>query len=194
MNKYNVSINDLRPIITREEIPVLFKKMDAKIICEIGVRYGEYLTTLLTPEIERVVAVDIWREVGVVSQNDVCYPQDQLDAQYNTILEWSKRDPRIQVERDFSVNVANKFDDEYFDFVYIDADHTEAAVWADIQAWWPKVRKGGVLAGHDYSPAIVKTGGVILKFGVIEAVNRFVATNKLLLHIDRNQSWFIPKN
>lgn len=37
-----------------------------------------------------------------------------------------------------------------FDLVFIDAMHTYEAVTEDIRAWLPKVRDGGVLAGHDY--------------------------------------------
>ena len=42
------------------------------------------------------------------------------------------------------------FPDLYFDFVFIDADHRYESVKADILGWMPKVRKGGVIAGHDY--------------------------------------------
>lgn len=44
---------------------------------------------------------------------------------------------------------ANLFPDGHFDFVFIDADHSYTAVLADIQAWLPKVRRGGYLTGHD---------------------------------------------
>ena len=44
-----------------------------------------------------------------------------------------------------------------FDFVYIDADHTYNSVTKDIMVWYPKVRKGGVLAGHDYQMGGGKT-------------------------------------
>ena len=43
------------------------------------------------------------------------------------------------------------FEDEYFDFVFIDADHKYESVKQDIEDWYPKVRKGGILAGHDYA-------------------------------------------
>lgn len=36
-----------------------------------------------------------------------------------------------------------------FDFAFIDGDHTLEAVRLDIASWWPLVRSGGVLAGHD---------------------------------------------
>lgn len=42
------------------------------------------------------------------------------------------------------------FADGTRDAVFIDADHSEEAVSRDIAAWWPKVKPGGILAGHDY--------------------------------------------
>jgi predicted O-methyltransferase YrrM len=42
-----------------------------------------------------------------------------------------------------------------FDFVYIDARHDYASALEDIRDWWPKVRRGGILAGHDYVDAMV---------------------------------------
>ena len=45
---------------------------------------------------------------------------------------------------------ALKFPDRYFDFVYIDAKHDFKSVYRDISLWKPKVRKGGLLCGHDY--------------------------------------------
>jgi cephalosporin hydroxylase len=42
-----------------------------------------------------------------------------------------------------------EFKDASLDFVYLDGDHQTDAVVADIDAWKPKIRKGGILAGHD---------------------------------------------
>ncbi len=43
------------------------------------------------------------------------------------------------------------------DYVFLDADHTEAGVLRDLQAWWPKVRKGGYIGGHDWQfPTVSK--------------------------------------
>ena len=49
-----------------------------------------------------------------------------------------------------SERAASLFEDGSVDFVYLDADHAEAAVQRDLEVWFPKVRPGGVLAGHDY--------------------------------------------
>ena len=69
---------------------------------------------------------------------------------------------RCEVLRMDTVAAARLFEDEHFDFVFIDADHSYESVKADIGAWAPKVRMNGSLLGHDYSP----------KFpGVVKAVN-----------------------
>lgn len=39
---------------------------------------------------------------------------------------------------------------EGFDLIYIDAAHDYASVYADLMAWWPVVKSGGIFAGHDY--------------------------------------------
>jgi hypothetical protein len=47
------------------------------------------------------------------------------------------------------------YEDESLEFVYIDADHSKKGIRADLNNWFPKVKKSGVLAGHDYDhPAI----------------------------------------
>lgn len=49
-----------------------------------------------------------------------------------------------------SVRAAKLFPDESLSFLFIDGDHAEEAVTADLCAWWDKIRVGGVIAGHDY--------------------------------------------
>lgn len=58
--------------------------------------------------------------------------------------------PRAKIVKQRSVDAAATFSAEMFDCVFIDADHSERAVRADISAWAPKVRCGGILGGHDY--------------------------------------------
>jgi hypothetical protein len=50
------------------------------------------------------------------------------------------------------------FADGSLDAVFLDGSHEAAAVEADVRAWLPKVRPGGVLAGHDWSFPTVKEG------------------------------------
>ncbi len=68
--------------------------------------------------------------------------------------------PNLRVLRRPSPGAADAVPDESMDLVYIDADHEHDSVAADIAAWWPKVRPGGWIAGHDYTP-LVAGGGVV---------------------------------
>jgi len=52
--------------------------------------------------------------------------------------------------RTTSAGAARVFDDASLDAVYIDADHKWWSVVQDLAAWWPKVRPGGVMLGHDF--------------------------------------------
>jgi hypothetical protein len=49
-----------------------------------------------------------------------------------------------------SIRAATLFTNSSLDFVFIDANHSYEAVLSDLHAWWPKIRPGGLLAGHDY--------------------------------------------
>ena len=52
-----------------------------------------------------------------------------------------------------SLAAARWIPDASVDLVYLDGDHRLSAVAADIAAWRPKVRRGGVLAGREAAPA-----------------------------------------
>jgi predicted O-methyltransferase YrrM len=71
-----------------------------------------------------------------------------------------------------SPKAASSFEDEYFDFVYIDANHSYASVKADM-VWWNKVKEGGVFAGHDYTLDKSATSPAQYAKGVIQAVDEF---------------------
>jgi hypothetical protein len=61
-----------------------------------------------------------------------------------------------------SVEASKLFHD--VDFVFLDSDHSYEGVSRELDAWWPKVVNGGVLAGHDHIPQFP---------GVIQAVREF---------------------
>ena len=51
-----------------------------------------------------------------------------------------------------SLEASKFFGNDSLDFVFIDAAHDYDNVVADLKAWYPKIKKGGVLAGHDFYP------------------------------------------
>lgn len=58
--------------------------------------------------------------------------------------------------RETSTNAAKLYSDESLDFVFIDAAHDYDSVKEDIESWYPKIKIGGFLAGHDYNHPPVK--------------------------------------
>ena len=81
-----------------------------------------------------------------------------------------------------SPKAAEGYEDGSLDFVFIDGDHTQAKVAADLEAWWPKVKVGGRMAGHD-----------IIQPGVEAAVQSF-CQSKGLSYYRENWSWVVEKN
>ncbi len=76
-----------------------------------------------------------------------------------------------------SLSAATRYAKQCLDFVFIDADHTYQAVQQDLAAWFPKVREGGVFAGHDYSGNWP---------GVVQAVNEFATKHHLRLGLHKD--------
>ena len=77
------------------------------------------------------------------------------------------------LRRGESTEIAKEFQDETLDFVFIDADHTYESVLADLKAWVPKVRYGGLISGHDIDNPLGDTGAEE-DWGVRRAVTDFM--------------------
>ncbi|HUW33154.1 MAG TPA: class I SAM-dependent methyltransferase [Planctomycetota bacterium] len=71
-----------------------------------------------------------------------------------------------------SVDAAQEFADGSLDVVFIDADHRYEQVLADVLAWLPKVREGGLLCGHDYCADDDKNNWPGVLAGVYEGLKR----------------------
>ena len=86
----------------------------------------------------------------------------------------------VNVQKKVSWDFAKEFEDKSVDFVFIDADHRYESVKKDIVAWIPKIRPGGIIAGHDYDfedydeKYINEDGHGDRHHGVIKAVNEIL--------------------
>lgn len=76
----------------------------------------------------------------------------------------------LEVVQAESVAAAGRFEDGSVDWVFIDALHEYESVVADIAAWSPKVKPGGLISGHDYGRAGV-TDAVLRVFGDPEVMH-----------------------
>jgi hypothetical protein len=57
---------------------------------------------------------------------------------------------RVLILKQTSVDASLEIPNGLLDLVFLDGDHEPEAVRADVEAWWPKIARGGILAGHDY--------------------------------------------
>ncbi len=76
------------------------------------------------------------------------------------------------------------------DFAYIDAQHHFEAIREDIELWYPKIGRGGILSGHDFLDGY--TAGCL--FGVESAVTEFASRSGLKVRLSGERihpSWFI---
>lgn len=67
----------------------------------------------------------------------------------------------VKIIKEYSVEAAKKVEDASLDFVYIDGAHDYENAKADIEAWAPKVRVGGIIAGDDFYDFPSGKGGVM---------------------------------
>ena len=126
-------------------------------LAEIGVKRGENMFYLL----ERclgltVIGVDIWSEYFAYKDPGLSGRPGHLIGAA-TATEWErvvragaeKFGSRAVIIKVRSLDAAGLVGDASLDCVFIDANHTEEDVCAEIIAWRPKVRRGGMLSGHD---------------------------------------------
>ena len=101
-------------------------------------------------------AVDAWEKTPDV---DLAPLQGQIARIYD-IYNYNLLNAGVRTSvfdlKGISWETARFFKDNVLDFVFIDAGHNYTEVYKDIEAWLPKVREGGVLAGHDWHHPPVK--------------------------------------
>ena len=179
----------LQDITCKPMIYEALSKLKYKKICEVGIRVGANFKNLMKMNPNLAVAVDSWREIGDKPENnDVDFSQEDLDSQYKEFkAQWGKH-KNVKIVRNLSIEAAKQFDDEYFDYIYIDAAHTYEEVKNDLIAWYPKVKTGGILAGHDYLADERVWRGTIC--GVKKAADEFAKENNLSIDhvIDKNNT------
>lgn len=132
-----------------------------RVVAEIGVNGGNHAGQIIREvgqNIKMFYLVDPWRTYKELNQTDsedrALVERDQAywERQALKVYCMTLYCPNVRVLRLTSLQAVNVFPDEFFDFVYIDADHSYRSVIEDIKAWYPKVKRNGFLGGHDYSP------------------------------------------
>lgn len=121
----------------------------SKVGVEIGVFKGEFSKSILENWEGTLYLVDPWRALGqeyVDSSNH----EFHSTAYKDTINSIDGFEDRAIMIRSLSSQAVDLFEDGSLDYVYIDGNHAYDFVKQDLEIWWPKLKSGGLMAGHDY--------------------------------------------
>lgn len=144
------------------ELVALFNHMDAKQGAEIGVYNGEKSILLdRYLNLDKLYLIDPYIVYKDVSIND---SQKVHDTRYNMICFMFENNSNIEIIRKKSRDAINDIPDNSLDFVYIDADHSYEEIKWDIENWIKKVRKGGIISGHDYHGSLPEVQHAVVDY------------------------------
>ena len=115
---------------------------------EIGAYSGEG-TMVLAKYFKEVLAVDPW--LNGYDIQDVASQQCPMKFVFAKFHENTKDLGNVNYSQSKSLYALEIVEDGSLDLVYVDGDHRYEAVLADLKGWLPKLRAGGVMAGHDWS-------------------------------------------
>ena len=185
---------------------------------EIGVAFGNFSDFLITKgNFQKFYSIDPWHNMSADTVDTEGKPfaldhQEHVYDSVKTLL--SKHGDRSEIIRDFSYEASKRFDDDSIDFIYIDGSHKKDNVALDLETWYPKLKRGGLCAGHDYLDGVLickdtrdlitqsgtinlYTGESHTEFGVKSAVDEFVDAKNLKLNVIEEEtvfhSWFFIK-
>ena len=187
--RFHIHNGDLSPYVgwgsptTREDIGKLFGELGYKLGAEVGVAHGTNAAMFFkhVPGL-KLICVDPWSAFGKNTDEHMenVYRNARKNLDGKDVV-W-KRTP--------SLDGAKEVEDGSLDFVYIDGLHDFDSVMVDVITWTKKVRKGGIVSGHDfvYAP----------REGVVAAVTAYTKAHNvhhLYLTKERNEcnSWFFVK-
>jgi len=157
---------------------------------ELGVAFGGHAEHILkNTRLEKLYGVDLYKDYGGTTDaffwDGVQYQQKNYDDLYEfTINRMSPFGERFSLIRKSTTEASSDVKEE-LDFVFIDALHTDEGVTADLNHWFPKVRTGGMISGHDYNHSNFP--------GVSNAVNRFASSNNLKINEADGHVWWAIK-
>ncbi len=162
---------------------------DGAVFCEVGSWLGKSAAFMGTEIINSGKSIRLWC-VDTFSGDGADYeeyPAVRDGRQYETFLK--NIEPVSTVVKPLrmrSLLAAKELHECDFDFVFLDGDHHYEEIKADLEAWWPRVKPGGHLAGHDYYYA---------GQGVARAVNEFAQKQKLdkLTLFMQQDCWLLQK-
>ncbi|MFW5804106.1 MAG: class I SAM-dependent methyltransferase [bacterium] len=161
--KYEISdihIKNARLITTREELLRIFPQNG--VAAELGVDEGDFSNLILSiNKPKKLHLIDFWGSKRY-NQNK----RKKVEKRFKKNIE----NKTVEINLGLSTEVVNDFNDNYFDWMYIDTSHSYKITIKELKYYRNKIKKGGIIAGHDY---ILGNWNGLIRYGVIEAVYEF---------------------
>lgn len=152
-------------------------------VAEIGVANGNFSKCILhISKPLNLHLIDSWEEQAfdyLDDINNVC--QSLQDSRYQSVKKKFIKFPQVKIHKGYSLKMAKVFPDHYFDWIYLDANHTYEQVKADLAAWYQKIKPEGIITGNDYT--------LKPNIGVIRAVDEFMKKHNLEMFLLDNDPW-----
>jgi len=134
------------PGASRLDLPAYLANNGFKKGVEVGVYKAEFTEHFAKAGLE-IYGVDPWMGQGYEGHEHRQERQDVLYAHAQRVV---TPYPNCKLIRKTSADASKDFEDESLDFIYIDGNHGLKYVIEDLWNWSPKIRKGGIIAGHDW--------------------------------------------
>ena len=190
-----IDFDQKMPIIlrhmTRGDLARLFAELGYRTGAEIGVYKGAYSWGLwyVNPE-ATIYSIDPWE---IYERYAEPYTEELIELCYQAA---KKRlaDTGCVIIREYSMEAVKQFEDGSLDFVYIDGNHEFQHVTNDIAEWGRKVRRGGIVSGHDWvrykrNPQFCHVKGVVNSWTREHHIRPW-----FVLRGRRQSSWFWVKD
>ncbi len=107
---------------------------------------------------------------------------EEVWEEYDTNTRQFKDIVKLHEDYSYDEKVLSKFNDDEYDFIYVDGNHSFESTRQDFELYIPKIKSNGVLGGHDYQQG----------FGVDDALEEICDPSNLILF--RDSSWLIKKS
>lgn len=137
--------------------------LENKKALEVGCFRGISSEVFLVHKPREMHFVDVWGKNLDYKESDWALNKssknwDAIKSEFQERVLPYKKNTDITIIHDLSSEASKNIPNDYFDFIYIDGDHSYHGVKTDISCWLPKLSKGGYFCGHDYttSPDIQK--------------------------------------
>jgi hypothetical protein len=172
----------------RAEFPLLLNEWGLiEVGVEVGTCQGLFAKNLLDFWPGHLHCVDPWAQIPGY--------EEQYDHGTNYVMTLKNLEAhkgRYTIHRTTSLEAAKEFPDESLDFCYLDGNHSYQAVKEDIEAWYPKVKIGGLIGGDDFGIVPEQWcdfGHGRVRFGVRRAVDEWSQKVRKNISIDIFADW-----